>query len=84
MVSRHNSDVLAIGTGGTGLRALFEAHERGAVVLVVCKSPVGYNNTTVVVGGGFRTAMGGLTPEEHMERARPIASVKSSRKETRA
>ena len=49
------------------MRAAIEAHERGADVLVVCKSPAGYNNATVVAGGGFRAAIGGLTPEEHME-----------------
>ncbi len=67
MVARHESDVLVVGAGGAGLRAAIEAHERGADVLVVCKSPAGYNNATVVAGGGFRAAMGGLTPEEHME-----------------
>lgn len=49
------------------MRAAIEAHEKRADVLVVCKSPAGYNNATVVSGGGFRAAMGGLTPEEHME-----------------
>jgi succinate dehydrogenase/fumarate reductase flavoprotein subunit len=67
MVASHESDVLVIGTGGAGLRAAIEAHEREADVLVVCKSPAGYNNATVVAGGGFRAAMGGLTPEEHLE-----------------
>jgi succinate dehydrogenase/fumarate reductase flavoprotein subunit len=67
MVARHESDVLVIGTGGAGLRAAIEAHEREADVLVVSKSPAGYNNATVVAGGGFRAAMGGLTPDEHME-----------------
>jgi fumarate reductase (CoM/CoB) subunit A len=67
MVARHESDVLVIGTGGAGLRAAIEAHERGADVLVVCKSPAGYNNATVVAGGGFRAAIGGLRPEEHMK-----------------
>lgn len=59
MGSRHESDVLVIGTGGAGLRAAIEAHEKRADVLVVCKSPAGYNNATVVSGGGFRAAMGG-------------------------
>ncbi len=49
------------------MRAAIEAHEKGTDVLVVCKSPAGYNNATVVAGGGFRAALGGLTPEEHME-----------------
>ena len=67
MVIRLESDVLVIGTGGAGLRAAIEADEAGADVLVVCKSPAGYNNATVVAGGGFRAAMEGLSPEEHME-----------------
>jgi len=67
MVTRLESDVLVIGTGGAGLRAAIAADEGGADVLVVCKSPAGYNNATVVAGGGFRAAMEGLSPEEHME-----------------
>ena len=49
------------------MRAAIEVHKKRVDVLVVCKSPAGYNNATVVAGGGFRAAMGGLTPEEHME-----------------
>ncbi len=48
------------------MRAANEAQGRGAEVLVVCKSPAGYNNATVVTGGGFRASMGGLPPDEHM------------------
>ena len=40
------------------MRGSIEAHERGAVVLVVCKSPAEYNNATVVAGGGFRAPWG--------------------------
>jgi len=67
MVTRLESDVLVIGTGGAGLRAAIAADEAGADVLIVCKSPAGYNNATVVAGGGFRAAMEGLSPEEHIE-----------------
>ena len=61
------SDVLVIGTGGAGLRAAIEADERGASVVVVSKAPAGMNNATMVAGGGFRAAIEGLTPEEHLE-----------------
>ena len=60
------SDVLVIGTGGAGLRAAIAAHERGAEVVVVCKATAGFNNATVHAGGGFRAAMEGLSPEEHL------------------
>jgi len=38
------------GTGGAGLRAAIDAQGRWTDVLVVCKSPAGYNNAIVVVG----------------------------------
>jgi succinate dehydrogenase/fumarate reductase flavoprotein subunit len=41
-------DILVIGGGGTGLRAAIEARERGADVLVVSKSRVGYGNNTYI------------------------------------
>ena len=40
-------DVLIIGGGGAGLRAAIEARERGANVIVVSKSRVGYGNNTL-------------------------------------
>jgi len=61
------SDVLVIGTGGAGLRAAIAAHEKGVHVVVVCKATAGFNNATVHAGGGFRAAVEGLTPEEHLE-----------------
>ncbi|MGD2201077.1 MAG: FAD-binding protein [Candidatus Bathyarchaeota archaeon] len=67
MSTYHKSEILVIGTGGAGLRAAIEAHERGAEVLVVCKAPAGYNNATVVAGGGFRAAVKGFTAKEHFE-----------------
>jgi succinate dehydrogenase/fumarate reductase flavoprotein subunit len=67
MVKNFESDVLVVGTGGAGLRAAIEAYELGTSVVVVSKAPVGMNNATVVSGGGFRAAIEGLTPEEHME-----------------
>ena len=41
-------DILVIGGGGAGLRAAIEARERGADVLVVSKSRVGYGNNTYI------------------------------------
>jgi succinate dehydrogenase/fumarate reductase flavoprotein subunit len=67
MIKNFESDVLVVGTGGAGLRAAIEADERGASVVVVSKAPAGMNNATVVSGGGFRAAIEGLTPKEHME-----------------
>jgi succinate dehydrogenase/fumarate reductase flavoprotein subunit len=67
MVQKFESDVLVVGAGGAGLRAAIEADERGVSVVVVSKAPAGMNNATVVSGGGFRAAIEGLTPEEHME-----------------
>ena len=67
MVFKIEGDVLVLGTGGAGLRAAIEAEALGASVAVVSKAPAGMNNATVVSGGGFRAAVGGLTPEEHFE-----------------
>jgi succinate dehydrogenase/fumarate reductase flavoprotein subunit len=67
MVLNIMSDVLVIGAGGAGLRAAIEAEALGVSVVVVSKAPAGMNNATVVAGGGFRAAIEGLTPEEHME-----------------
>ena len=64
----YETDILIIGTGGAGLRAAAEAHEKGIKVLLVSKSRAGYNNCTIVAGAGYLAAVGGMTPEEHMER----------------
>jgi len=68
MVLRYTSDILVLGTGGAGLRAAAEAHERGADVLLVSKSPAGYNNCTIVAGSGYLAAVGGMTAAEHRDR----------------
>jgi fumarate reductase (CoM/CoB) subunit A len=67
MTDHFKTDVLIIGTGGAGLRAAIEADRIGAQVTLVSKAPAGYNNATIVAGGGFHAAVGGLTPEEHLE-----------------
>ncbi|TRO52160.1 FAD-binding protein [Candidatus Bathyarchaeota archaeon] len=68
MVIHVQSDVLIIGTGGAGLRAAIEAHERGAKVVIVSKAPAGFNNCTIVAGSGYLAAVGGMSVEEHRER----------------
>jgi succinate dehydrogenase/fumarate reductase flavoprotein subunit len=51
-------DVLVIGGGGSGLRAAIEAKEKGAHVVVVSKSRVGYGNNTYLSKGTFAAATG--------------------------
>lgn len=56
-------DVLIIGGGGTGLRAAIEARERGADVLVVSKSRVGYGTNTYMSKAAF-SATGWGDPQD--------------------
>ena len=66
MVRSVDSDILILGSGGAGLRAAIETNARGLTTIIASKAPAGMNNCTVVAGGGFRAAMEGMTPEEHM------------------
>ena len=68
MVQVFSTEVLVIGSGGAGLRAAAEAEALVADVLLVSKSPAGYNNCTIVAGSGYLAAVGGMTPTEHKER----------------
>jgi fumarate reductase (CoM/CoB) subunit A len=71
------TDVLIIGGGGAGLRAAVESQRYGARTLIVDKAVVGWNNNTVLAGGGVKGALKGMldetiekqysTPEEHFE-----------------
>ena len=48
---RINTEVLVIGGGGAGLRAAIAAARKGAKVLLVSQSPVGYGNNTAIAAG---------------------------------
>ncbi|MFC4602077.1 fumarate reductase/succinate dehydrogenase flavoprotein subunit [Rhodococcus kronopolitis] len=62
-VERHSYDVVVIGAGGAGLRAVIEARERGLSVAVVCKSLFGKAHT-VMAEGGCAAAMGNANSKD--------------------
>ncbi|MEU6644148.1 fumarate reductase/succinate dehydrogenase flavoprotein subunit [Saccharomonospora sp. NPDC046836] len=62
-VERHSYDVVVIGAGGAGLRAVIEARQRGLSVAVVCKSLFGKAHT-VMAEGGCAAAMGNANPND--------------------
>ncbi|WP_028475869.1 fumarate reductase/succinate dehydrogenase flavoprotein subunit [Nocardia sp. CNY236] len=62
-VERHNYDVVVIGAGGAGLRAVIEAREHGLSVAVVCKSLFGKAHT-VMAEGGCAAAMGNANDKD--------------------
>jgi succinate dehydrogenase flavoprotein subunit len=63
-VERHSYDVVVIGAGGAGLRAVIEARERGLRVAVVCKSLFGKAHT-VMAEGGCAASMGNSNPKDN-------------------
>ncbi|MBV8964759.1 MAG: fumarate reductase/succinate dehydrogenase flavoprotein subunit [Mycobacteriaceae bacterium] len=65
-VERHPYDVVVIGAGGSGLRAVIEARERGLRVAVVCKSLFGKAHT-VMAEGGCAAAMGNANPKDNWQ-----------------
>jgi succinate dehydrogenase / fumarate reductase flavoprotein subunit len=65
-VERHEYDVIVIGAGGSGLRAVIEARERGLRVAVVCKSLFGKAHT-VMAEGGCAASMGNVNSKDNWQ-----------------
>ncbi|MFE3172553.1 fumarate reductase/succinate dehydrogenase flavoprotein subunit [Amycolatopsis sp. NPDC059090] len=65
-VERHSYDVVVIGAGGAGLRAVIEARERGFSVAVVCKSLFGKAHT-VMAEGGCAASMGNANSNDNWQ-----------------
>src|SRR5258705_8109644 len=63
-VERHSYDVVVIGAGGAGFRAVNEGRERGLEVGVVCKSLFGKAHT-VMAEGGCAASMGNTNPKDN-------------------
>ncbi len=55
--SHVRTKVLVIGGGGAGLRAAIEAQARGARVLVISQSRVGYGSNTTIAGGAVAAVL---------------------------
>ncbi|TSE00364.1 fumarate reductase/succinate dehydrogenase flavoprotein subunit [Skermania sp. ID1734] len=65
-VERHSFDVVVVGAGGAGLRAVIEARERGFSVAVVCKSLFGKAHT-VMAEGGCAASMGNVNSKDNWQ-----------------
>ncbi|MFW0784869.1 fumarate reductase/succinate dehydrogenase flavoprotein subunit [Gordonia sp. CPCC 206044] len=63
---RHKYDVVVIGAGGAGLRAVIEAREKGYSVAVVCKSLFGKAHT-VMAEGGCAASMGNANSKDNWQ-----------------
>jgi succinate dehydrogenase / fumarate reductase, flavoprotein subunit len=65
-VERHAYDVIVIGAGGAGLRAVIEARQQGMRVGVVCKSLFGKAHT-VMAEGGCAASMGNSNENDNWQ-----------------
>ena len=65
-IERHSYDVVVIGAGGSGLRAVIEARQRGLTVAVVSKSLFGKAHT-VMAEGGCAAAMGNANSKDNWQ-----------------
>ncbi len=65
-VQRHSYDVVVIGAGGAGLRAVIEARQQGLSVAVVCKSLFGKAHT-VMAEGGCAASMGNVNSKDNWQ-----------------
>ncbi|HVV08663.1 fumarate reductase/succinate dehydrogenase flavoprotein subunit [Amycolatopsis sp.] len=65
-VERLSYDVVVIGAGGAGLRAVIEARQRGLSVAVVCKSLFGKAHT-VMAEGGCAASMGNANSNDNWQ-----------------
>jgi succinate dehydrogenase / fumarate reductase flavoprotein subunit len=65
-IERHSFDVVVIGAGGAGLRAVIEARQRGFRVAVVSKSLFGKAHT-VMAEGGCAASMGNANPNDNWQ-----------------
>jgi succinate dehydrogenase / fumarate reductase flavoprotein subunit len=59
-----SSDILIVGAGGAGMRAAVEAFDRGAKVMLACKSLLGKAHT-VMAEGGIAASLGNVDPEDN-------------------
>ena len=60
----HAFDVLVVGAGGAGLRAVIEAADAGVSVGVICKSLLGKAHT-VMAEGGMAAALGNVDDRDN-------------------
>ena len=62
-IERHSYDVVVIGAGGAGLRAVIEARQAGRKTAIISKSLFGKAHT-VMAEGGAAAAMGNVNPAD--------------------
>ena len=62
----HDYDVIVIGAGGAGMRAVIEAKARGLRTALICKSLLGKAHT-VMAEGGCAAAMGNMNPNDNWQ-----------------